>query len=133
MRAARSRWRTVTVVAVMAYGVTWAVNRSLVEVRGPSMEPALWAGDRLLTIPARRGWLEPGQVVVVTDPADRDHLVAKRLTAIGSGRVAVHGDNPRASTDSRTWGDLPLAAVRRIAVARWPDLWTPLRRTVAGT
>jgi nickel-type superoxide dismutase maturation protease len=125
-----SRWRGWVGAAVLTYGAVLAVNRSLVVVRGPSMEPALWAGDRLLTVPARRGWLAPGQVVVVADPQDPDHLVVKRLTALGSGKVEVLGDNPAASTDSRTWGRLPLAAIRRIAVARWPDVRSPLRRPV---
>jgi nickel-type superoxide dismutase maturation protease len=128
MRAVRSRVWPAVAGAVALYAAALAVNRSLVEVRGPSMEPSLREGDRLLTVPARPGWLEPGQVVVVADPADTSHLVVKRLTAIGAGQVHVHGDNPRASTDSRAWGALPLRAVRRIAVARWPDLRTPLRR-----
>jgi nickel-type superoxide dismutase maturation protease len=130
MRTVRSkgRWRWLVGGAFGLYGVVLAVNRSLVEVQGPSMQPALWEGDRLLTVPARRGWLEPGQVVVVADPHEPGHLVVKRLTAIGAGRVEVHGDHPAASTDSRTWGPLPLRAVRRIAVARWPDLRSPLRR-----
>jgi nickel-type superoxide dismutase maturation protease len=128
MREARSRWPGVVVAGATVYAGVLAVNRSLVEVRGPSMEPALWDGDRLLTVPARRSWLEPGQVVVVADPGDPDHAVVKRLTAIGAGVVEVHGDNPHASTDSRVWGPLPLGAVRRIAMARWPDLRTSLRR-----
>jgi nickel-type superoxide dismutase maturation protease len=128
MRAVRSRVFPAVAGGAALYAAVLAVNRSLVEVRGPSMEPSLREGDRLLTVPARRGWLEPGQVVVVSDPAEASHLVVKRLSAIGAGQVHVHGDNPRASTDSRTWGALPLRAVRRIAVARWPDLRTPLRR-----
>jgi nickel-type superoxide dismutase maturation protease len=124
----KARWGWLAGGAVALYGAVRAINRSLVEVQGPSMQPALWEGDRLLTVPARRGWLEPGQVVVVADPQDPDHLVVKRLTTIGAGRVEVHGDHAVASTDSRTWGPLPLRAVRRIAVARWPDLRSPLRR-----
>jgi nickel-type superoxide dismutase maturation protease len=110
------------------YGLALAVNRSLVEVRGTSMEPTLWEGDRLLTVPARRAWLEPGQVVVVADPADAGHEVVKRLGSLGDGRAEVFGDNPRASTDSRSWGPIPLVAVRRIVVARWPDVRTSLSK-----
>jgi nickel-type superoxide dismutase maturation protease len=128
MRTVRNNWPRWAAGAALGYLGVLAVNRSLVEVRGPSMEPALWEGDRLLTVPARRNWLEPGQLVVVTDPADGNHEVVKRLTSVGSGKVTVLGDNPRASTDSRTWGPLPVRAVRRIVVARWPDLRSPLRR-----
>jgi nickel-type superoxide dismutase maturation protease len=129
MRTVRNTWWWVVPVAAL-YGLALAVNRSLVEVRGASMEPSLWEGDRLLTVPAPRGSLHPGQVVVVTDPKDPGHEVVKRLGSIGDGRVEVYGDNPRASTDSRSWGPLPLAAVRRIVVARWPDVRTPLRRSM---
>jgi nickel-type superoxide dismutase maturation protease len=129
VRAVRSSVGPALAVGLVVYGTVLAVNRSLVEVQGPSMTPSLREGDRLLTVPARRGWLAPGQVVVVADPADASHLVVKRLTSLGAGQVHVHGDAPRASTDSSTWGPLPLRSVRRIAVARWPDLRTPLRRT----
>ena len=124
----RSRWGRGLAFAITCYLGVLGVNRSLVEVRGPSMEPALWPGDRLLTVPARAWRLRTGQVVVVADPADRHHEVVKRLTAIGRADVEVLGDAPDRSTDSRTWGRLPRSAVRRVAVARWPDLRTPLRR-----
>jgi nickel-type superoxide dismutase maturation protease len=120
-------WRVVA-CAVAGYGLVLAVNRSLVEVRGRSMEPTLRPGDRLLTVPARTAWLRPGRVVVVGDPGDADHLAVKRVASLGRGQVAVLGDHPEASTDSRTWGALPVAAVRRIVVRRWPDLRTRLHR-----
>jgi nickel-type superoxide dismutase maturation protease len=105
-----------------------AVNRSLVVVRGASMEPTLWAGDRLLTVPARSASIRPGRLVVVVDPADHDHLVVKRVARAEAGWVEVLGDRPAASTDSRTWGPLPRQAVRRLVVRRWPDLRTRLHR-----
>jgi nickel-type superoxide dismutase maturation protease len=92
------------------------------------MEPTLWAGDRLLTVPARPASVRPGRVVVVADPADEGHLVVKRVVSAEAGRVVVLGDQPAASTDSRTWGPLPRRAVRRIVVRRWPDLRTRLHR-----
>lgn len=127
------RWTT-TLVATAAAGylATWAVNRSLVEVRGRSMEPALRAGDRLLTVPARPGWCRPGRVVVVVDPTDPQHLVVKRLARIEGARVTVLGDHPEASTDSRTWGSLPITSVRRVVVRRWPDVRTRLHRAACS-
>src|SRR5690606_27803847 len=101
---------------------------SLVAVAGPSMEPALWPGDRLLTVPSRAWPLRVGQVVVVRDPGDASHLVVKRLTTVERDRVTVLGDAPDRSTDSRSWGPLPRRDVRRVAIARWPDLRSPLRR-----
>jgi nickel-type superoxide dismutase maturation protease len=125
------RWlRRVGLTVAVGYLATFATNRSLVVVRGPSMEPTLWPGDRLLTVPAHRWWLRPGQVVVVAVPGAPGRLVVKRLHAVGHGTAEVRGDAPDRSTDSRQWGPLPVLAVRRIAVARWPDLRTPLRRRV---
>jgi nickel-type superoxide dismutase maturation protease len=126
-RATARLWG-VGVCAVAGYGLVLGVNRSLVEVRGRSMEPTLRPGDRLLTVPARRAWLRRGRVVVVRDPGDPDHLAVKRIADVERGRVAVLGDHPEASTDSRTWGTLPIAAVRRVVVRRWPDLRTRLHR-----
>jgi nickel-type superoxide dismutase maturation protease len=121
-------WGGVVGAIGVVYGITLAANRSMVEVRGASMEPTLWPGDRLLTVPPRRRWLVPGRVVVVADPSDPAHLVVKRLVSAEDGRVEVLGDHPAGSTDSRHWGPLPIAAVRRVVVRRWPDLRTRLHR-----
>lgn len=125
-----NRWqqRTVRVLVGLAALelLALAIHRALIRVRGTSMLPSLWPGDLLLTVPARIWRLRPGQVVVVADPGDPDHLVVKRLTATGPGGIEVHGDDPTASTDSRTWGALPRRSVRRVAVRRWPDLRTRL-------
>lgn len=110
----------VSVISAVYGAVVVALRWAVVEVRGPSMAPTLTAGDRLLTLPARRGWLRTGQVVVVADPADPFHLVVKRLTRTVGDRVEVRGDDPVRSTDSRHWGSLPAGAVRRIAISRWP-------------
>lgn len=124
----RRRWVRVALAVGVAYLATLAVNRSVVEVRGASMEPTLWPGDRLLTVPARRRWLRTGRVVVVADPADPTHLVVKRIASAERGVVEVLGDQPAASTDSRHWGPLPVTAIRRVVVRRWPDLRTRISR-----
>jgi signal peptidase I len=136
-RPGRRRVRLGAALLAALYLATLMVNRSLVVVRGPSMEPTLRAGDRLLTVPAHRWWLRPGQVVLVAPP-DGPDLVVKRVHRIerqragdGAGTsvlVDVRGDAPAASTDSRWWGPLPPRRVRRVAFARWPDVRTPLRR-----
>ncbi|MFA9443864.1 nickel-type superoxide dismutase maturation protease [Egicoccus sp. AB-alg6-2] len=114
-----------TIVATATYLAVLAANRSVLVVRGPSMLPALWPGDRVVTLPALAP-VRPGHVVVVRDPDERGHLVVKRVHAVEAGGVDVRGDHPRASTDSRTWGPLPRSAVRRRVVRRWPDLRTRL-------
>jgi nickel-type superoxide dismutase maturation protease len=125
--------RRLVMVTILVYLGALAANRSQVVVRGSSMEPALWPGDRLLTLPAFPPALRVGTVVVVADPTDRAHRVVKRIREIGDGTVDVRGDAPDRSTDSRTWGRVPVRAIRRVAVARWPDLRTPLRRDLTGT
>jgi hypothetical protein len=64
----------------------------------------------------------------VEDPTEAGHLLVKRVAAVTRDGVDVRGDDPRRSTDSATWGLLAIGAVRRVAVARWPDVRTPLRR-----
>lgn len=117
-------------VAILAYLGALAANRSQVMVHGTSMEPALWPGDRLITIPAVARALRAGMVVVVADPADPAHRVVKRIREVGGGTVDVRGDAPARSTDSRVWGRVPVGSIRRVAIARWPDLRTPLRREI---
>ncbi|MFP4636400.1 MAG: nickel-type superoxide dismutase maturation protease [Nitriliruptoraceae bacterium] len=103
-----------------------AVNRSLVRVEGPSMEPSLRAGDVLLTVPASRRMLRPGRVVVVADPTQPGHLVVKRVRRVRPSGIEVLGDLAERSTDSRQWGPLPPGAIRRVVLARWPDVRSPV-------
>jgi signal peptidase I len=126
-------------VAVVGIGVTalvaggalvWLRGRLLVvTVVGLSMEPTLRAGERLL---ARRGAAASGDIVVVRNPKGDPPLLVKRLVAaageelpaalgggvVPEGRVAVLGDNPRHSLDSRHFGLLPAGHVVGIALRR---------------
>ncbi|MER6513496.1 S26 family signal peptidase [Nonomuraea sp. NPDC001636] len=119
----------VTVVAVAA--LVWARRRFLsVRVEGVSMEPTLRPGQRLL---ARRAEGTTGDIVIVRNPhatAPNPPLLVKRLVAGGgerlpdvlggglvpAGRIAVLGDNPRRSVDSRHFGLLHASDV--VAVVR---------------
>lgn len=93
----------------------------VVEVRGRSMAPALLPGDRLLVLraPARID-----DVVLAFDPRDPGRELIKRVTAVEDSGVTLHGDNPSASSDARTFGALPPSSVQWRAVLRY---W-PLRR-----
>ena len=96
-----------------------AVVRPLgrVAVEGGSMRPTLEPGDRLLLV--RRRTYRPGAVVAVADPRD-GRLLVKRVAAVtADGRLVLAGDDPAASTDSRTFGPVLVALVRGQAVRRY--------------
>ncbi len=91
------------------------VRRLVVE--GRSMAPTLLPGDRLLLVRARR--LRPGDLVAVRDPRNERRLLVKRVAAINGGKVALRGDNPDASTDSRVFGDVAIRLVLGRVVRRY--------------
>ena len=91
-----------------------------VVVEGGSMRPSLEPGDRLLLVRRRR--YRAGAVVAVADPRD-GRLLVKRVEAVTTdGRLVVAGDDPAASTDSRTFGPILRASVRGQAVHRYAPL-----------
>ena len=66
------------------------------------MLPTLRPGDRVLALRLFRA--RPGDLVVVRDPRRPDRLVVKRVAEVGPAGSTVLGDNPQASTDSRSFG-----------------------------
>lgn len=118
-------------VASLVYAATWAVNRSLRDVTGPSMLPTLWPGDRLLTVPTALRAPRTGDVVVAPDPRDRTRRTVKRVAGLagatvatdagpltaGAGQAVLLGDNATASTDSRVFGTVALTDIEAVVVA----------------
>jgi nickel-type superoxide dismutase maturation protease len=100
----------------------WLVLRrrvDVVEVRGRSMIPALWPGDRLVVLRVRT--VRPGHVVLAPDPRAPGRELVKRVAAVDPTAVLVAGDNAAESTDTRTFGPVRRDAVRWRAVWRyWP-------------
>ncbi len=97
---------------VATVALTRCVRR--VEVAGGSMAPTLLEGDRLLVVsPPWRTVPAPGDVVAVPDPRAPGRLLVKRVAGVdrSRGTVEVRGDAPDESTDSRTFGPVPLASV----------------------
>ena len=99
----------------------------VVEVRGRSMSPTLVPGDRLLVVRARP---RPGDVVLARDPRTPARELVKRVDRVGRSGVRLRGDNPAASTDARTFGEIPPESIQWRAVGRyWPlHRAGPLRR-----
>jgi|SRR5579859_1408587 len=97
----------------------------IVEVEGASMAPILLPGEWLL-VERRTFTRRPprvGEIVVAADPREPDRELIKRVAAVdaASGTLDLRGDAPEASTDSRTFGVLPVTAVRWRVIARyWP-------------
>lgn len=88
------------------------------------MRPALEPGDRLLVL----RWLgpRPGSVVAASDPRFPSRTIVKRVADVrADGAVVLAGDDPAASTDSRTFGAVAPALVHGRAVWRY---WPPSRR-----
>lgn len=109
-------------VPLLASGAFLAARRlvDVVEIRGRSMHPTLSPGDRLVLV-RRRSALRPGDVVVAPDPRAPSRELVKRVGSVSSRGIDLRGDNPVASTDGRTFGRVPEAAVRWRAVVRyWP-------------
>ncbi|SRR5581483_8858470 len=99
----------------------WPPVRPLrrVAVVGESMAPGLLDGDRLLV--SALGPIRAGDVVALRDPRQPSRVLVKRVAAVDAGRRAltVLGDNPDASTDSRSFGPVPLRAVLGRCVLRY--------------
>lgn len=123
----RQRASVAAAVLIGGYLGALAADRSRIVVRGWSMTPTLLPGDVVLTLPTGAGLLRAGQVVVLRDPAAADHLVIKRIHERCGDQVYVLGDDPDHSTDSRVWGWLPSAVVRRRVLVRWPEVRSHLR------
>jgi nickel-type superoxide dismutase maturation protease len=86
------------------------------------MVPTLQPGDRLLV----ESWTyrqrppRPGEVVLAADPRRPRRELAKRVASVGADSLTLVGDGAR-STDSRTFGAIPLEKVKWRALARyWP-------------
>ncbi len=84
------------------------------------MEPTLAPGDRLLV--TRTTHPRAGDVVAARDPRS-GRILVKRIGAIVDGEVVLRGDNPAASTDSRTFGSVPRRAVVGRVVRCYAPAW----------
>jgi len=123
----------VLVPVVVALGRLATRSFRRVEVVGGSMDPTFQAGDRLVVLSRPVGppaWPTVGSMVAVADPRDAGRILVKRVASVdrSAGTLEVRGDNPAASTDSRTFGPVPRASV----VGRVVYRYTPAGRSGPG-
>jgi nickel-type superoxide dismutase maturation protease len=91
-------------------------------VAGRSMTPGLVEGERVLVNRAAYWFARPrpDDVVVLRDPRAPQRLLVKRIErAAAIDKWSVAGDNPDASTDSRTFGPVPRDAIVGKVVLRY--------------
>jgi len=115
----------------------WRRRPFRVAVEGESMAPTLLPGDFLIAV--RSGPVRRRALVVVEHPARGGLEMVKRVTAmpgelvegvvLGPDEYWMVGDDPDASTDSRTLGAVPREAIRGIVRARY---WPPSRVAAFG-
>jgi nickel-type superoxide dismutase maturation protease len=109
-------------VAAVSLARRWL---DVVEVQGSSMAPTLLPGEWLVverrTYTRRRPRL--GEIVLAADPREPSRELIKRVARVDeeSGLIELAGDAPDASTDSRTFGAIPIENIRWRVLARyWP-------------
>ncbi len=99
----------------------WGMRRvGFAIVRGRSMQPTLYDGDRLLVLHGARP--RPGRLVVVRLPGGV--VAVKRATHREPVGWWVERDNPREGVDSWSVGAIPDVDVLAVVLAR---VWPPLR------
>src|SRR4051794_40334729 len=85
-------------------------RRDAFQVEGDSMNPTLNHADVVLVRRTRSVII--GDVVLAKHPFKQSVKVLKRVTEIDDhGRCHLTGDNPDESTDSRTFGSVPLSDI----------------------
>jgi len=92
-------------------------RRVAVRVSGGSMQPALRDNDIVLTTRSRE--IAVGDIVVAAHPFKSSVTVIKRVAAIDDqGRFDLRGDDPAESSDSRSFGNIPIKKIYGKVVCR---------------
>jgi nickel-type superoxide dismutase maturation protease len=89
-----------------------------VVIAGTSMSPTLQPGDRLVIL-RTGGRPRAGRLVLSPDPRTPERMLIKRVHAVADGQVDLRGDHAVGSTDSRTFGTVPVPAVEACVAVRY--------------
>ena len=96
-------------------GQDWLVFTT-VRIVGPSMEPTIRNGEVYLV--RRGGVVRVGDAVLLEHPLRPHLLTVKRAVRREGQGWWVEGDNPDASSDSRTFGVVPEEYIRGVLLVR---------------
>ena len=110
---------------LLSLTLSCAAGLAIIKIRrhrvvGDSMAPTLRDGDRIIVTRSRR--IGHGDVVVLEDPrlgGLPGRIMVKRLVSIEGEMAWVEGDNREFSTDSRTFGAIPVRSIRGRAIYRY--------------
>jgi phage repressor protein C with HTH and peptisase S24 domain len=86
-----------------------------VRISGDSMVPTFRDGDETLAV---RRWrpVRVGDLVIAPDPRDPRRQLVKRCVGRTGRLASLAGDNPSASTDSRSFGPVPVRSIRYLVL-----------------
>ncbi|MDJ0736766.1 MAG: nickel-type superoxide dismutase maturation protease [Nostocaceae cyanobacterium] len=97
-------------------------KRKRLRVTGPSMIPLFQPGDEILFNPQayRQKFPKVGEIVVAQHPFQNKTIVKRVALVLEDGSCFLQGDNPSASTDSRSYGFLPIHKILGQVTHRFP-------------
>lgn len=102
------------------------------------MEPTIYSDDILMTehLTPRYSRLSKGDVIIAKCPSDPKIFICKRIAGLPGDKIStgimsseivpkghlwLEGDNRNNSSDSRTYGPIPIGLVRGRAICKvWP-------------
>lgn len=112
-----------TLVLVVLIGLLYVVFRP-VRVDGPSMEPVLLSGDRVLVQPGY-GFPRRGDVVVVTDEPRPGEDLIKRVVGVAGDTVEVRDDVAIVNGENEAYG-FPVTLAAGTRPYRLPAVTVPM-------
>jgi len=111
----RATLSPVPAVGIWEFICLLAGRRHRFQVEGQSMAPTLMPGDTILVNPTAYRSTTPaiGDVVLCRHPFKKDVDMVKRVHSLSeAGQLHLRGDNPAETSDSDTFGAIPLVHLR---------------------